>query len=150
MPQYIRTDILSAQYRLFIQLYLPEELDDIPWEYLCKPDVPGDPRFLLLDRRLSLSRGTNPNAEFKQLPQLTRPLRLLVIVSSPPDLPESKKLDTLRELRLIRDAVAPLLSSGELIVHELDEAAPGEIAKAVQWQPHIIHFTGHGVSAGGG
>src|SRR5206468_1922610 len=123
---------------------LPPALDDVPWECLCEPESVGAPRFLLLDGKLSLTRGLDPQAPVRHLPELARPLRLLVIISSPPDLPETQKLDTLRELRLIREAVAPLVAQGELQLAELDEPAPNLIQDAMKWEPHIVHFTGHG------
>ncbi len=134
----------STGERVYIQLFLHPDLDDVPWEYICEPDAPGEPRFLLLDPKISLSRGNNPAHRKVTLAELPRPLKMLVIVSSPPDLPEHQKLDTLRELRLLRQAVAPLVARGELELHELDEPSPAFIADEMNWQPHIVHYTGHG------
>jgi tetratricopeptide (TPR) repeat protein len=123
-----------------LRLHLPPNLEALPWEYLATKD-----EFLFKSRENFLIRKPSPEEIAATLQEMTFPLRQLVIISNPPDLPEHKKLDVVREKRLIKGALKPLMDEGRLVVRWEDEASLERIHDALlDFDPHIIHYTGHG------
>ena len=87
-----------------LRLHLPPNLEALPWEYLA---IEGE--FLFKGRENFLIRKPSLEERAAATQDIVPPVRLLVIISNPPDLPEHKKLDVVREKRLIKEALKPLM-----------------------------------------
>ena len=121
-----------------LHLNLPPALEILPWEYLA------DKEDFLFKGRNCLIRVPLEKKDVS-LQKIAPPVRLLVVISNPPDLPENMKLDVDREKRLIKDALRPLIDEGKLAVKWEDEASIERIQDAlINFKPHVIHYTGHG------
>ncbi|MGA7732831.1 MAG: CHAT domain-containing protein [Chloroflexia bacterium] len=113
---------------------------NLPWEYLH--DGKG---FLATNWRTPISRlpwGLPDDP----LDSLTEPLRVLVIISSPSDLAQDQVLNFAKEEDLILTAHAEARRAGLVEV----EFTPNGSIQALstylrEFDPHILHFTGHGV-----
>ena len=117
------------------------ELMALPWEALYDPEQQS---FLTLSRLISLVRVPHDLVP-GQPPEIRRPLRLLVVISSPPDLPEEERLDTAGERRTIEGALRRLTESGLMEVDFCDEAAQEVLQKMLLARDyHLVHYTGHG------
>lgn len=111
------------------------QLAALPWEFLY-----NDRRrsFLALNRLTPIVRYLDVQAPTDR-PQLSLPLRVLVVIASPVGLPP---LDLPGEQELIRQAWG---SRPEVSVQFLNPATPSALqAKLWDWQPHVLHFMGHG------
>ena len=123
-----------------LRLHLPPNLEALPWEYLAT-----EGEFLFKGRENFLIRKPSLEERAASTQDIVPPVRLLVIISNPPDLPEHKNLDVVREKRLIKEALKPLMDEGRLLVRWEDEASLERIHDALlAFDPHIIHYTGHG------
>ncbi|HEU4332707.1 MAG TPA: CHAT domain-containing protein, partial [Lapillicoccus sp.] len=115
------------------------------------PSIAGLPWELLYDRRgnsfIAQSERT-PVVRYLEVPQPPRPLvvdgalRILVVISSPTDLPE---LDVEAEWRRVQDALASKVTEGTVKIDRL----PAPTVQALSaWlrknEVHILHFIGHG------
>ena len=115
------------------------------------PAIAGLPWELLYDRRrgsfVALSEKT-PVVRYLEVPDPPRPLavngslKILVVLSSPTDLPE---LDVDGEWRRFKDALAPKIADGTV---QLDRLPSPTIAALSKWlrgnHVHVLHFIGHG------
>lgn len=123
--------------RLRLRLDAVPELDPVPWEYVY------DSR---LDRFLTLSKETPVVRLMDSLevpPAITvePPLRVLVMMSSPSDMPE---LAVAREEQLLRATTGDLVKRGQLELVFLEEATLSELQHALLDDFHVFHFIGHG------
>ena len=93
-----------------LHLSLPSALEILPWEYLANEED------FLFKGRNCLIRAP---MEMKDIPlqAIAPPVRLLVVISNPPDLPENMKLDVVKEKRLIKDALRSLIDEGKLALN---------------------------------
>ena len=115
------------------------------------PSIAGLPWELLYDRRgnsfIAQSERT-PVVRYLEVPQPPRPLtvdgalRILVVISSPTDLPE---LDVEAEWRRVQDALAAKVDQGTV---KIDRLPAPTIQALSAWlrqnDVHILHFIGHG------
>ncbi|HSF97369.1 MAG TPA: CHAT domain-containing protein, partial [Ornithinibacter sp.] len=115
------------------------------------PALAGLPWELLYDRRrntfIAQSEKT-PLVRYLDVPQPIRPLsvagalRILVIVSSPTDLPE---LDGDAEYARVEQALAERISCGQVVLERLPRSTVSQLG---QWlrshDAHVLHFVGHG------
>jgi hypothetical protein len=115
------------------------------------PSIAGLPWELLYDRRansfIAQSERT-PVVRYLEVPQPPRPLavdgalRILVVISSPTDLPE---LDVEAEWRRVQDALADKVAEGTV---KIDRLPAPTIQALSAWlrqnDVHILHFIGHG------
>jgi hypothetical protein len=133
----------DVKIRVTIASALPE-LAVIPWELMCDAHLDYFPRFLcnqsniFLNRSLRMYNRTDVNtSSFSD-----SSLRILLVTANPI---ERASLDLDSEEGLLRFAInqAPAISNVELEsirdadVNKLDE-------KIKDFQPHIVHFAGHG------
>lgn len=116
----------------------PPELAALPWEYLNDPQ---EDRFLAISPETPLVRyvpmrsATRPTA-------VTPPLRVLVVLSSPSDVPS---LDVTQERGIIEGALRERVDQGLVQLRVLDRGVVAEISQAMRdFRPHIFHFIGHG------
>ncbi len=111
------------------------QLAALPWEFLY-----NDRRrsFLGLSRLTPIVRYLDVQVPTTR-PKIGLPLRILVVIASPDGLPP---LDLSREQKLIQNAWG---NQPEVSVEFLEPATPSALqAKLWAWQPHIMHFMGHG------
>ena len=108
----------------------------LPWEYLHDGQD-----FLALNGRFWLTRSPYGLARLTPEPAAL-PIRLLVIVSAPDD---QAALDTEEEIAAIQQALDEATRAGRIQVQYLDDATlPNIGAKLKEFNPHILHYTGHG------
>lgn len=114
------------------------EAAELPWEFLYSRDLG---RFLVLSTRtplvryLGVAQGERPLAA-------TLPLRLLVIVSNPSDLP---RLAVEEEWERLNQALGDLVEQGKLVVERLERATLGTLRQCLRRQEvNLLHFIGHG------
>jgi membrane-associated phospholipid phosphatase len=124
--------------RVRVHLSKTPELANLPWEYLYESSR---------NQFLALSRDT-PVVRYIELPVEARalavkpPVRMLVVISSPEDLPP---LNVDREWKELQEGLARLTSSGILNVDRLEKPSFQRLLRAVErTQYHILHFVGHG------
>jgi len=108
----------------------------IPWEYMHDGDdflaVSGKTRFV----RKPIGLGELPSIKSPQ------PLRLLVVVSSPNRLPE---LNSEKEIGVIQEVLDDARLKGYLEIQFEEIATLSNIRSKIRhFQPHILHYTGHG------
>jgi len=116
------------------------ELMNLPWEFLHDGDG-----FLVTRWETPLSRLPLGIARRDKRP-LERILRMLVVVSSPLDLPEERVLNTEREQEVILAALDKLQRKGALDIDFCEDAALDTIQDYFsELEYDILHFTGHGV-----
>ncbi|HFQ94230.1 MAG TPA: CHAT domain-containing protein, partial [Anaerolineae bacterium] len=109
----------------------------LPWEY-----IHDGREFLALHGKFQLSRRPYELGELARDP-IQLPLRLLVIVSSPEDQVE---LNTEKEISAIQEALDDAERRGLIRTEYLDDATLEAIGDALKtFNPHVIHYTGHGV-----
>ena len=123
--------------RLRLRLDAVPELDPVPWEYLY--DAPLE-RFLTLSQQTPVVRLLD---SLRRPPPVavTAPLRVLVVISSPADLPA---LAVDREKQLLLATTADMVKTGQLAVTVLDTATLTELQRALLGDFHVLHFIGHG------
>jgi len=124
--------------RIRLRLADVPELLDLPWELLYDPARNG---FVASSNRTPLLR-------YLDLPNPLEPLavdgalRMLVVVSSPTDLP---RLDAGAEWDRLNDALAHLAAEGRVVLEPLEIATLDSMRKTLeQGGHHVLHFIGHG------
>lgn len=90
-------------------LILPPNVASLPWELLCDPERPGDTGFLA--RRRPIVRWVEGGID---LPVLQPPLRVLLLISSPPGLEEHRQVDVESERAAVEDATRTFRQDGLL------------------------------------
>ncbi|HEU4322911.1 MAG TPA: tetratricopeptide repeat protein [Roseiflexaceae bacterium] len=121
-------------------LDLPPALRGLPWELLCDPDAPDDTGFLT--RRRPLARLV---AGAASLPPLAPPLKVLLLIASPPGLEEYRRVDVESERAAVETATRDLRAHGLLHLLVEDVVSPRRVQQALlRFRPHVLHYIGHG------
>ncbi|MDN5776416.1 MAG: CHAT domain-containing protein, partial [Humibacillus sp.] len=124
--------------RIRLRLDAVPELDSVPWEYVY--DTPLD-RFLTLSRDTPVVRlldSVEPPSELA----VPLPLKVLVMIASPTDLP-SRAVE--RERQLLVATTGDLARAGMLEVVVMEGPATlGALQKALIDEYNVFHFIGHG------
>ena len=123
--------------RLRLRLDAVPDLDPVPWEYLYDSTLG---RFLTLSQETPVVRLID-SLERPPVITVDAPLRVLVMVSSPSDMPP---LAVDREEQLLRATTGDLVASGRLTVTVLDDATLTGLQRALLDDYHVLHFIGHG------
>lgn len=124
--------------RVRLRLADTPDLAALPWEFLYDPT---SKRFLSLSNQIPMVRYLDLPERIKPL-AVQPPLRLLVLVSSPWDLPA---LDVEHEWENLQAAVAEAERSGLLQVERLATATLPALQARLREKPfHLLHFIGHG------
>ena len=125
--------------RVRLRLHNAPELMDVPWEYLHSTAL-GRPLALSVDTPLVRYMDMGQAVEALEV---TPPLRILVVVSSPTDI---EQLDTEKELANLREATAELVRDGRIEVHALASPTVADLQHQLRKEAfHILHFMGHGI-----
>ncbi len=121
--------------RLRIDRNAPE-LSKIPWEYCF-----DDKGFLALNNDTPLVRYI----ETAEIPEpITAPekVRILIVTAGPSD---QKPLDAAVEEKWINDALSDLKQAGQVETKVLHHATRRGLRREIEiYDPHILHFIGHG------
>ncbi|NUO92062.1 MAG: CHAT domain-containing protein [Dermatophilaceae bacterium] len=123
--------------RLRLLLDAVPDLDPVPWEYLYDSRLG---RFLTLSQETPVVRLID-SLERPPAVAVDAPLRVLVMVSSPSDMPP---LAVDREEQLLRATTGDLVASGRLTITVLDDATLTGLQRALLDDYHVFHFIGHG------
>ncbi len=123
--------------RLRLRLDAAPDLEGIPWEYLYDARLG---RFLTLSRQTPVVRVIDALDEPPAVP-VVAPMRILVMISSPTDLPP---LDVDREKQLLLATTGDLVQSGRLAVDVISDATLTALQRALLEPYHVFHFIGHG------
>ena len=119
------------------RLALDPSIGDLPWEFLYLQD-----QFVALNPRSPVVRYIKGAARKTPL-KGEHPLRILVVIASPKDVPP---LDTQAEKDRINAALKPLSSKGLVDVTFIEGPDTWErlMDALLPNQTHILHFIGHG------
>ncbi|HKX68615.1 MAG TPA: CHAT domain-containing protein, partial [Intrasporangium sp.] len=126
-----------AGLRVRLRLEASPDLEPIPWEYVYDGELG---RFLTLSTQTPVVRSLDA-LDVPAPVQVTAPLRVLVLISSPSDVPE---LAVAHEEELLRATTADLVSSGRLELVVLTTATLSGLQRALLDTFHVFHFIGHG------
>lgn len=131
----VRAEGAGLRLRLRIE---PPQLSSLPWEYLYDQSenffLATSPE-ILISRYIQIARPLAPLL-------MDLPLRVLVAIASPADLP---RLDVEKETEQIQSALASLLDSQQVELDVLRTATRREIQARLQDKEyHVFHFVGHG------
>jgi tetratricopeptide (TPR) repeat protein len=124
-----------------------ERLEILPWETLFDGE-----EFIASGVKTSLSRlplDIKPKTNF---PDLSLPVKMLSLLSSPVDLKDHERLLIEEEQKILLCATNASSGEGKLLVEFEDEAKALVIEDRLEEGFQILHYTGHGISAenGGG
>lgn len=115
------------------------QLAALPWEFLYDGKTNT---FLGNDTRTVLSRYIDVPLEKRDLKAASKPLKILLVISSPTNL---NKLDAAGEERLIREALENHINAGNIELDVLQEATIRNINQKLREKPYnVFHFIGHG------
>jgi hypothetical protein len=124
--------------RIRLRLKGVPELAELPWEFLYDHEQ---------DHFLATST-TTPMVRYLDLPQsvgalrVKLPLRVLVIISGPRNLPT---LDAEGEWERLKQTLGALESAGSIALERLPCATLDALRRRARGEPfHILHFIGHG------
>ncbi len=124
--------------RLRLRMTDAPELADIPWEYLYEPSAG---RFLALSVESPIVRYLDLPERIRPL-AVTPPLHILVMIATPPGLPD---LDAEREWENLAAALADPAARGLVTVDRLEQQALRGLQTALRRKEyHVLHFIGHG------
>ncbi|MGQ0647342.1 MAG: CHAT domain-containing protein [Gemmatimonadaceae bacterium] len=131
------------------------ELAGYPWEYVYLSeegdgDLPTVARFLSLNRKLSIVRCQSlPDESVKLAPVAEDALDMCAVFASPTGDDQYLPLDVDQEQRVISQALNGVT---RVRLHPFSEADSAQLDKALELNPHLLHFAGHGDfdPAGGG
>lgn len=140
---HLRATIASAEAReCNVRLRLifeSPELAALPWELLYDECTNT---FLGNNTQTVLSRYIDVPLQKRDLKTATKPLKILLVISSPTNL---AKLDTAGEERLIREALEKHINARNIELDVLPEATIRNINQKLREKPYnVFHFIGHG------
>jgi CHAT domain/NACHT domain len=118
----------------------PEELSLLPWEYCFDPRTR---QYLALERQTPFVRYIAEGFAAPSTLTMPRPVKLLVVLAAPRDQPA---LDMQREEDGIRQALQNVPVELALLRHATIEKLHDALLDV---EPHILHFSGHGVLSNG-
>lgn len=116
------------------------ELEAIPWETLFDGED-----FIVAAGNTTISRLPLAVAPQISIPRVHLPLKMLVFVSSPLDLPDKARLQVEREQEMLLEAINNPAGQGRLRADFEDEATLAVLENAFETPYQIFHFTGHGI-----
>jgi hypothetical protein len=129
------------------------ELHTLPWELLREPSDGGPAQAIAADAETPFSRYL-AGAWKPGRPVLDRPIRLLVAIANPTDLPANlPPIDVAAERRALEEILAEVTAKADAQITAtfLDGTAEPvhleALERALQEGPHLFHLVAHGVSS---
>jgi CHAT domain-containing protein len=140
----LRATIAGAQaggYDVRLRLVFESpETAALPWEFLYDE---GTNIFLANNTQTVLSRYIDIPLQKRDLKAASKPLKILLVISSPTNL---EQLDVAGEEHLIREALAKHINAGQIELDVLREATIRNINQKLREKPYnVFHFIGHGI-----
>lgn len=140
------TDILNKMkapgaHFCHLNIHHPDaEILSLPWEIACNGD---DGTMLSEVERLFLSkRLLAPDIDLEKPAIAPGPLKILVMISAPDDLPPQQRLNYEEEQFLLLKSFAPLIQKGEVVVDFTDDGSLDALKRKIEINNyHILHFT---------
>jgi hypothetical protein len=117
-----------------------KELAGYPWEYLYYPDSPNTGRGFFIASKNALILLRHVPLEFPSHVQPETELRILIVSSSPNELPELLLDPVIKAI----DEFATSNTQKVRVEKLKDPHSDKFIDKLVEFRPHILHFIGHG------
>jgi small GTP-binding protein len=115
------------------------ELAALPWELLYDESTNT---FLANDTQTAFSRYIDVPLSKRDLANASRPLKILLVISGPTNLP---KLDAAGEEALIREALAAHIAAGNIELDVVREATIRNLTQQLRVKQYdVLHFIGHG------
>jgi hypothetical protein len=116
-----------------------ERLAALPWEFLYYAKNGGDGTFLSGEKHMLVLTRVVPAQMQGSNGPLRRPLKVLLAVCAPP----GRSQGTVKELRKFMDGQH---RTGRILLEPtpLEDPTYSQIEKALEEQPDIVHFIGHG------
>ncbi|MCA9922295.1 MAG: CHAT domain-containing protein [Anaerolineales bacterium] len=131
---------LGVRVRLHIAGDAPE-MTRIPWEY-CRYDH----GFLALDESTPVVRYTSVGTAVSST-NTPEKVRILLASASPKDL---NPIDVTAQIQRIKSALHKLEEDGRVEIQDIEHATRSQLRRKVRdYDPHILHFVGHGMIKGG-
>ncbi|WP_448618700.1 CHAT domain-containing protein [Geodermatophilus sp. URMC 65] len=128
----------DAGLRVRLRLTDSPQLADLPWEYLYDTDAR---RFLALSEWTPLVRYLDLPGRIRPL-SVHPPLRILVVVASPTDLPP---LDVDAEWTRLQEALRDLQHDGRVRLERSPNGTMTELQRQLRrGEHHVFHYIGHG------
>ncbi|MDF5731838.1 MAG: CHAT domain-containing protein [Rhizonema sp. PD38] len=131
----------ASDYNVRLRLVFESpELAALPWEFLYDERTNT---FLGNNTQTVLSRYIDIPLKKRELKARNSPLSILLVISSPTNLPQ---LDVAGEERLLRSALAKHVEAGTIQLDVLPEPTRSNINQKLRKKPYnIFHFIGHGI-----
>jgi len=127
----------SKSLRVRLRLDAPE-ISRLPWEYMYSEAQPDE--FLALNRNISLTRYI-PLADNQEWAAFRPPLRILMVIASPANLPP---LDVEAEKASIKKCLGALLWFYQVRLTFCEHATLEKLGEAiVGGKHHVLHYIGH-------
>ena len=121
-------------------LALPDALVGLPWELLCDPEPPAEQGFLARRRPFMRLVATDMSTA-----PVTPPLRVLLLISSPPGLGVDSRVDVESERAAVEQTIHEMREAGWLHLVVEDIVTPKRVQQALaHFKPHLLHYIGHG------
>ncbi|NJL93851.1 MAG: CHAT domain-containing protein [Anaerolineae bacterium] len=134
---YRAADARNVGLRVRLDLNRAGPLATLPWEFLRDPDSD----YLALSRSTPLVRYTKRFVSFSRVSH-SLPLRILVMISAPKDLPP---VDEARERANLEQATARLRERGLVEIEYLEDASLRTLQRVFRERDfHVFHYIGHG------
>jgi small GTP-binding protein len=125
----------SVRLRLVLE---PPDLAALPWEFLYDESTGV---FVANNTQTALSRYLNVQQPRRAIGRVGRPLRILLVVSSPKDL---DGLDATREEELIRMALTSHVTAGDIELDVVRDATIRNLNQQLRTKLYgVVHFIGH-------
>ncbi|MCH7725930.1 MAG: SUMF1/EgtB/PvdO family nonheme iron enzyme, partial [Planctomycetes bacterium] len=133
-------NVSAATLRIGLQILAPE-LRWLPWEVMYNR-IRGE--WLSTDHRTPFSRYVDSATQ--PAPKISLPIRVAICSAEPRDLPSVQaKAEVLRLLEILRPLTESQIAQVCTIVNTRRESLCRELER---FQPHILHFVGHGAERG--
>jgi hypothetical protein len=127
----------SSSNGLRIRLRLPQELTNIPWEYLYDREY----GFIGLSPETAFVRYVEIPTPVRPFP-ISPPLRILAMISAPSDIEE---LQSEEEWSKLNEALSDLISRDMVQVDRLPTGTLAALQRPLRLHEyHVLHFIGHG------
>lgn len=121
------------------------KLKSIPWEFVTWPDLKTAPHDKRSICRLVECTATKPLPPLK----LEAGVRIMLVVSQPVDAPAVEWIETQRILETQIKANTPAIGAERMRFKLCETSSPPAVRREVQeFDPHIVHFIGHGTPNG--